>query len=271
MKQNKFLLKALILGFMAICIFASCKVGLGASIDTQKPLVSFVTPEPDATKKGTFTISGTASDDSDIRSVNINLVLNGESKYAYNATVNKTEGTWTLIVPTLGENGDILVDDGNYEFQVIATDIDGKTSSDKRAIRIDNSAPTVLVNSPSLFDENKSTFFRQLRVSGSCYDASEISNVKVYFYQEGEESLDYADTEKYAVFQAEGTNTWELSKDLTEADTFFKDNTVYNFFVVAEDIVVPPYDHKMSELINKALFNSKDEKFFECLVLPLKS
>ena len=35
MKQNKFLLKALILGFMAICIFASCKVGLGASIDTQ--------------------------------------------------------------------------------------------------------------------------------------------------------------------------------------------------------------------------------------------
>ena len=34
-------------------------------------------------------------------------------------------------------------------------------------------------------------------------------------------------------------------------------------FVVAEDIVVPPYDHKMSELINKALFNSKHEKFFD--------
>jgi len=34
-------------------------------------------------------------------------------------------------------------------------------------------------------------------------------------------------------------------------------------FVVAEDIVIPPYDHRMSDLINKVLFKSKYEKVFD--------
>lgn len=38
-------------------------------------------------------------------------------------------------------------------------------------------------------------------------------------------------------------------------------------FVVAEDIVVPPYDHMTNAMINKAMFGpfeSEDEKFFDC-------
>jgi len=235
MNGKKLLSKAIILiTLVTLGFFTSCEVGLGASIDTAVPKISISTPVANAVQKGDLTITGTATDEIEVRSVVVNLLENGISKYTYPATHDKASGLWKVIIPTVSE-GFTVVADAKYEIQAIATDTDGKTSVATRSVQIDNTAPTVLVNSPSLFNENKSNFFRQLRVSGSAYDASEISSVKVYFYKEGETSTDLSDKSKYSIFSAEGTNSWELTKDLTTEDTFFKNNTVYNFFVVAED------------------------------------
>lgn len=239
MNKMRFLAKTIISSFVLLAIFTACEVGLGSNVDTAAPKIEILSPEPSSTHKGEFQITGTASDEIAVRSVSVNLLENGTARYSYKANYDAASGKWSVSIPTLDENNKPIVEDLKYEIQAIATDTDGKTSVATRSIQVDNSAPTVLVNSPSLFNDNKSTFFRQLRVSGSCYDASEISSVKVYFYsmedfQDGT-SFDYALTDKYVVYNAEGTNTWNLTVDLLQNDVFFENGKVYHFFVIAED------------------------------------
>lgn len=239
MNKMRFLAKTIISSFVLLAIFTACEVGLGSNVDTAAPKIEILSPEPSSTHKGEFQITGTASDEIAVRSVSVNLLENGTARYSYNANYDAASGKWSVSIPTLDENNKPIVEDLKYEIQAIATDTDGKTSVATRSVQVDNSAPTVLVNSPSLFNDNKSTFFRQLRVSGSCYDASEISSVKVYFYsmedfQDGT-SFDYAHTDKYVVYNAEGTNTWNLTVDLLQNDVFFENGKVYHFFVIAED------------------------------------
>ena len=239
MNKMRFLAKTIISSFVLLAIFTACEVGLGSNVDTAVPKIEILSPEPSSTHKGEFQITGTASDEIAVRSVSVNLLENGTARYSYKANYDAASGKWSVSIPTLDENNKPIVEDLKYEIQAIATDTDGKTSVATRSVQVDNSAPTVLVTSPSLFNENKSTFFRQLRVSGSAYDASEISSVKVYFYsmedfQDGT-SFDYAHTDKYVVYNAEGTNTWNLTVDLLQNDVFFENGKVYHFFVIAED------------------------------------
>ena len=237
MNAKNFLTKTFLLATLIVmAIFTSCKIGLGAAVDTLAPTVSISTPSANDIKSGEFEITGIATDDRGLRDVAVYLVENGVTKYEYVATIDASTNKWSVVVPTLNSDKTSAVVDAKYEIKVVATDKDGKSSVATRAVQIDNTAPTVLLTSPSLFDDNKSTFFRQLRISGSCYDVSEIKSVKVYFYKDGETSTDLNDTSKYKVYQAEGTNTWELSKDIEADDKFFANTVVYNFFVVAEDI-----------------------------------
>ena len=271
MNKMRFLAKTIISSFVLLAIFTACEVGLGSNVDTAAPKIEILSPEPSSTHKGEFQITGTASDEIAVRSVSVNLLENGTARYSYKANYDAASGKWSVSIPTLDENNKPIVEDLKYEIQAIATDTDGKTSVATRSVQVDNSAPTVLVTSPSLFNENKSTFFRQLRVSGSAYDASEISSVKVYFYsmedfQDGT-SFDYAYTDKYVVYNAEGTNTWNLTKDLilsestTESDKnvidFFENNEEYHFFVVAEDIAgnKNTYFYRMGDFYSKGIIS----------------
>ena len=256
MNAKNFLTKTFLLATLIVmAIFTSCKIGLGAAVDTLAPTVSISTPSANDIKSGEFEITGIATDDRGLRDVAVYLVENGVTKYEYVATIDASTNKWSVVVPTLNSDKTSAVVDAKYEIKVVATDKDGKSSIATRAVQIDNTAPTVLLTSPSLFDDNKSTFFRQLRISGSCYDVSEIKSVKVYFYKEGETSTDLNDTSKYKVFQAEGTNTWELSKDIEADDKFFANNVVYNFFVVAEDITgnKNTYFYRMGDFYSKGI------------------
>lgn len=256
MNAKNFLTKTFLLATLIVmAIFTSCKIGLGAAVDTLAPTVSISTPSANDIKSGEFEITGIATDDRGLRDVAVYLVENGVTKYEYVATIDASTNKWSVVVPTLNSDKTSAVVDAKYEIKVVATDKDGKSSVATRAVQIDNTAPTVLLTSPSLFDENKSTFFRQLRISGSCYDVSEIKSVKVYFYKDGETSTDLNDTSKYKVFQAEGTNTWELSKDIEADDKFFANNVVYNFFVVAEDITgnKNTYFYRMGDFYSKGI------------------
>ena len=244
-----------------ITLFLGCDIGLGTTIDTAVPAVSILTPEVDSVKVGVVEITGLATDETAIKNVQVSLVFNGENKHHYFAEINKETNEWKVVIPTLDdETGEILVEDAKYEIQATAVDTDGKHSTATRSMQVDNTPPTVLVTSPSLFDVNKSTFFRQLRISGSCYDASEISTVKVFFYKHGEESTNYADSTKYAVFEAEGTNTWELTKELSVDDSFFKNDTEYHFFVVAEDAAgnTSSYFYRLGDFYSQGILTDQN-------------
>ena len=247
--------------FVFLLTLFSCEIGLGSSVDTAAPKIEILTPEVNSVHKEVLKITGTATDEISIRSVNVNLVLNGVSKYSYNANVTPN-GEWVVEIPTVNNEGNNVVQDAKYEIQAVAKDSDGKTSVATRSLQVDNTPPTILVTSPSLFDDNKSSFFRQLRVSGSAYDASEISNVKVYFYskdkftEDSPFSLENLENDgRFVSYNAEGTNTWNLTQDLPEKDEFFENNLEYNFFVIAEDEAgnKNTYFYRMGDFYNKEI------------------
>ena len=54
-------------------IFLSCEVGLGDSIDTKVPTVEITSPSADYIVRDEFTISGTWSDDGELKDIDVVL------------------------------------------------------------------------------------------------------------------------------------------------------------------------------------------------------
>ena len=100
MNAKNFLTKTfLFVALIAVATFTSCKVGLGAAVDTLAPTVSISTPAVNDIKSGEFQITGFASDDRGLRDVIVNLVENGVTKYVYLATIDSTTNLAFSVAP----------------------------------------------------------------------------------------------------------------------------------------------------------------------------
>lgn len=212
-----------------LSLFTGCPrdIGLGGAVDTQKPVVSILTPKADSVVRQTINISGTASDDRELDRITVTFVDNDSSSgYAreFPAVINNATKTWSLSLDT--ENGEIP--DASYEILVTAYDKSGKTQSATRSLQVDNTAPTVLVTSPTLYGTNKSEFCRQIIIQGEAYDASPIQEVMVSICsKDGNELVDPV--------KADGTNTWSALFTYATLQNHLQEGGNYYFYIKAKD------------------------------------
>ncbi|MBP3743752.1 MAG: hypothetical protein J6J00_12280 [Treponema sp.] len=187
--KHTYVLNFLISAFAAL-FFTTCEIGLGAAVDTEAPLINITVPNPDVVSviRDSFPIMGSWSDDGTISSVEVTLTSTSNGvNYKTEAQVTTNEnaigqGSWKCIIsPT--ENA-IL--DGDYSVSVKITDSAGHNTSQNSQIRIDNTAPLVVLQRPSSILDSSSfdTFGQTLSLVGQTTDDNSVILMKMSVYSD---------------------------------------------------------------------------------------
>ena len=195
MGKTKTLLKTLILGlFSTVLIYSSCEIGLGAAVDTLVPTISIDSPAADSTIRDSFSFRGTWSDDGAIMGVSVTLnsintdgttkpvaAKNGTVAYAQ---VLGQQNTWLCEINP-GEDG---IKDGNYEANIVITDLAGHSTTATRQITIDNTAPVVVLQRPStrLESAESDTYGQTVSIEGQAADDSGVGLIEMRIYGDEE-------------------------------------------------------------------------------------
>lgn len=191
MKKNLLSVFAVVL--TVFCgIFLSCEVGLGDSIDTKVPTVEITSPSADYIVRDEFTISGTWSDDGELKDIDVVLTnTSTKKKYpendSFKATIikegGKNGGNWTCKINPLSES---KIPDGSYEVSVTAIDTAGNKSGATRGFVIDNTPPLLSLTRPSTkFSDDGSSadsYGQDFSITGSVMDSSNVDSIEVEIY-----------------------------------------------------------------------------------------
>lgn len=116
----------------SLFFFAACEVGLGEKVDVIAPVLEIGSPEDGSVIMNTFTMSGSAADDSFVAMININVTstTTGATVANYVGGVDVFRSAWSCTVNNrhVAEDGTVTYDipDGEYTFTVIATDKVGR-------------------------------------------------------------------------------------------------------------------------------------------------
>lgn len=165
----------------------SCEIGLGESVDTQAPVISITYPPVGATIMEDFILSGTYADDKGITGVTVTIqgtgIDNGNfsmgplaATYADNIwqiNLNKSNGT--------GIYNGYDIPDGPIEVTVNVSDGGNHTTTEKRALEIDNTAPILILAKPlsTAYDASATTYGRVLKLTGDIYDLHQSNGISV--------------------------------------------------------------------------------------------
>lgn len=178
----------------ALLIFSSCKIGLGEAVDTFPPTVTVTTPEADAQVRDTFTMGGAWSDDLSVSKIQVVLTnLTTEAEYgpftASKAGSKDTEGTWSCSISPV-KDGSTVIPDGVYTATITAYDSYEQTGTATQTFSIDNTAPVVVLSSPSTIDiANPTSYGQTFNVEGKAWDDSDVDSIDVVIYDEQGTSL----------------------------------------------------------------------------------
>nr|MCR5698075.1 hypothetical protein [Treponemataceae bacterium] len=233
LQKAKTTFKVLFFAFATIFSLSifTCTPGLGNQVDTKAPSVVITSPATKSTLNGSFTVTGTASDDLAVTSVELYFTnISTSVQYGpYPATVG-SNGTWSLsITPRSGSSS--ILPDGDYNIKAMAYDKSQHSGQTDVVYTIDTTPPTVMLTSPTTYSITPE-FSKTITIKGEVYDASSLSSVWVYI------------TDKNGVIKAttlaEGTNTFIASfsrEQLTAlVDYDGTKNTLYYYYAVATDI-----------------------------------
>ena len=191
MKKNLLSVFAVVL--TVFCgIFLSCEVGLGDSIDTKVPKVEINSPSADYIVRDEFSISGTWSDDGELKDIDVVLTnTSTKRKYpendSFKATIikegGKDGGNWTCKINPHSES---KIPDGSYEVSVTAIDTAGNKSGATRGFVIDNTPPLLSLTRPSTkFSDDGSSadsYGQDFSITGSVMDSSNVDSIEVEIY-----------------------------------------------------------------------------------------
>ena len=170
---------SILFSLMLLMAFSSCEVGLGESVDTERPSVSITYPDENAIIKESFVMSGTCSDETYVQKVTVSI----EDK-TYEATISEDNSSWSIELNKYDEaNAKYPIADGTYTVSVMA--IDGAKRESQVASRnytIDNTVPLLVLENPSTVLTSGETietaaggFGTSLKISGTVNDRS-VSN-----------------------------------------------------------------------------------------------
>lgn len=182
--MKRFLLPIISILFLVAAFFASCDVGLGEAVDTEKPTVSIEYPPKNVVIKEDFVISGKCHDETSLKSVAL-YFQNSDTKneYKFSATLSDDKNSWSADINKFdSESKKYPLPDGTYFVTAIATDGSGKTQEDKSTLRIDNTPPLLVLTNPSTVLDEKTPlesaggFGATIKLQGSVNDFSVTDN-----------------------------------------------------------------------------------------------
>ncbi len=154
-------------------IFASCEVGLGQAVDTYPPTLTLDYPANDGiTIRDTFLMKGVAKDETYVRTVVITVKSVKDSSVIkqYSAELDSKAKNWECKLNNIDENGKYEIPDGEYTFEVLATDSSDRTTELSRVYKIDNTAPIVIIKRPKASD----SYGRTIKITGDIAEQNEL-------------------------------------------------------------------------------------------------
>ena len=139
--------------FAGSFVILSCEIGLGASVDTETPVIDITSPEADTIIRDKFAIRGSWSDDGEIGSASVTIRRTDKktsTENKFNITIEKpvageAKGKWYAIIDPVSAN----IIDGAYVATVSISDKGGHTIVQDRSFVIDNHAPIIILQRPS--------------------------------------------------------------------------------------------------------------------------
>lgn len=230
-----------VFSFLIIAIlflFPTCKVGLGESVDTVPPTVSIAYPPTKSIIRGTFNMTGVATDETKLASVTVTLDgTDYKSRHfgPYEAKVDSEKGTWSLDVnPSIGSN--YAIPDGSYNVTVVAEDSAKRKSSASVIYEIDNTAPVIVMEGPGSTSEAVA-YGSIFTITGQIVDTNSVSSVFLSIYSEPQKELLYRKEINNVSQKLNLTVGYADDKDLYDA-VYGSDDVITKYF----NYVIEAYD-----------------------------
>lgn len=167
------------LGIFSFFLFSACEVGLGEAVDVIAPIMNINYPPDNSTIMNTFTLSGSASDDTYVALISISVQRTSDSATvaSYSCTPNVLTSSWSCNInnkKTDSEgNTSFEIPDGDYTVSVTAIDSVGRSTSKSRVYHIDNTAPVVVLKRPKVGD----SFGKSVKITGDVSDKNVLSSL----------------------------------------------------------------------------------------------
>lgn len=209
MKKNSLFL---VLSFVGLSSFFSCKLGLGDAIDTKAPTISISSPTDNFCVRDNFILQGMQSDDRGVKKITVTLKQIENDKIIYEDFESKfktipgeKEDSWTCEINTIEKdaNGNIkkhLIKDGTYTATVTAYDNYNQTNIATKTFKIDNTPPLVILNTPSSEKLDVADSFGQnFYLNGQVYDANEIDFIDVSIFEYDEATSEISEKSKATI------------------------------------------------------------------------
>ncbi|MCR5217691.1 hypothetical protein [Treponema sp.] len=186
----------------SVFLTLSCDIGLGASVDTQPPLLEVNNPEPSQVCSGDILVSGTMSDDKGVARVDITLKntdTNETIGQTFHAELLDSE-KWQLNLYTgsslSSQEGDMILPDGKYELTATAYDSSGHSYKRDRAFTVDSTPPVFVISKPGTLNiSSPDPFGRTIKISGKISDDNSVKTMKVRLYKEDGTEIQLAKNE----------------------------------------------------------------------------
>ncbi len=180
----------ILLAFLLL-IFSACgeNSGLGASVDTEAPVITITYPPLEAYIRDEFVLSGTWTDDKGISKIEISVIdtLTKETR-----AISKTEATfsndntWSANVNFKTEDGTFELPDGTYQVTATAIDGAGHKNSNSRTFHIDNTPPVFIIEKPGVVKSSgyaASKYGSTFTVEGTIADDHTISEMDLRVFK----------------------------------------------------------------------------------------
>lgn len=167
------------LGIFSFFLFSACEVGLGEAVDVIAPIMNINYPPDNSTIMNTFTLSGSASDDTYVALISISVQRTSDSATvaSYSCSPNVLTSSWSCYInnkKTDSEGNETFeIPDGDYTVSVTAMDSVGRSTTKSRVYHIDNTAPVVVLKRPKVGD----SFGKSVKITGDISDKNVLSSL----------------------------------------------------------------------------------------------